>query len=373
MLTVSAFPQSALPPDSVITRFLYQLQFSTQQQQPELLNRSVNLDKLLEISFTELPASDKQEQNFISETRVSFDLGSEVINALGSNGHYTAMDYNVVNDTIIALYRIVGSGLNYHDYLITYDDGNGFEIFDVYVYATGEYLSETFRRRIEQLMMENPAYIERLKALRGSAFERELRYIEDIQKLPLLKQAVASRQYNLAHQIYDEMEVRAKQVKSFQLLHISAFSQVSDSLAGRYIQYYNTTYPDDPSLNLMFIHNYFRRGKYIEALASIDKLMASIGEDGYLEFLKSNIYQVIEDEANFLKHARLAIEYEPWLSEPYQALIDYMLLRGNFSEVVALMQALKKNTGIVYREAEMRENDLFKEFLESPEYARMKK
>ena len=151
-------------------------------------------------------------------------------------------------------------------------------------------------------------------------------------------------------------------------MNILAVSQFSDSLAERYTRYYNSLYPNDLSLNLRLINPYFTRGKFDEAISCIDRLMKNFGEDGYLEYLKSNIYQTMQNESAFLEHARRAIEYEPWLMEPYRSLIDHLLLQKQYREVISLMDALKKNTGIVYKESDMQKDDSFREFLASPEY-----
>ncbi len=356
-----------IPPDSLIEEVVYTIQNSIDAQNPDPINELFDYDLFKERIFAGLDVDESKQEEFMTGMKKGFDWGQELVNAIKLEGHYTAKSYTSGSDTISAFYRMVsGGGINYHEYEIYYD--GEFHIFDVYVFLTGQYISEAMRQVVEPLMLQDDSFMGRLSDLGSKLFGDKKKYMNDLKQFPLIKKALAEKDYQKVHDLYKDLGEKARAMKSMQLQHLLALQHIDTALMTEYIDIYKKDFPDDVSIDLIMIDYYFTLGEYDKALESVENLEYWAEDDGYLQYLKSNIYSVKGDAENFAKFGNLSIEWEPWLSEPYFTMIEYQLKQKNFTEVINLMKKLRYHCSLEYSEESMSGFELFSDFLKSKEY-----
>ena len=360
--------------DSVLNNFMYQIEYAIEDHEADVFNSFVNFDKFSKRIFTNfnLEANEEFISGFQKGFQSRFKIGQELVNNMSEIGHFTLLSYAIVGDTVFGFYRYVGAdGLNYHEYVI--EKNEKYEIVDVYLFSTGEYLSETMSRLVEPLLLKDDSFLSQLSDVSSKMFGEKKRYIEDVQKLPLIRKSIANGEFENAYEMYNSLDEKVRLEKACQLISLHIVGNLNDSLLLKHLQIYKETFPDDPSLDLMLIDYYFLQKKYTEALDCVTSFEKISTSDGYLQYLKSVIYYEISDTVKFLQYSKLAIEYEPWLTEPYYTLITFNLEKKDFPEVVDLMKSFEKNAGMIYTEESMKSDDLFNEFLKSLEYLDWKK
>lgn len=361
--------RAEIPADSLIEKFLYSIQYGLAAGDAEALNQHIKMDKLLDKSLHGLAVTKKMEQELKSEFNKQFNFGAEIIQGMGEDGHYMAMNYDTSSDTIRALFRLAGMniGVNYHQFDIIYD--RDFEIIDVYIYLSGEYLSDTFRILIEPMLLNTDSFTDYLKSMGEQIFGEKRRYINELPKLAEMKQARIAGDFQKAHEIYLSMASSVQKMKAVQLLHIICISNISNDLMVEYVEKFRDSYPDDPSLDLLLIDYFLVKQDYKSSLAALHRLSQNVGEDdGYLHYMMGNIYYAQKEFGLCEQYQKMAIELEPWLAEPHYQLIELYLENRNFSGVVAMMVSLEENAGMAFSDDAMQANELFSEFLKSDAY-----
>ncbi len=361
----------ASPSDSLISSFLYQIQGSLMSGNPDLLNQSMDMKRLIDKTFSGLPAPPEIELSFTAEIADNFNLGKEITTAMGEEGHYMARQFMVSGDTIFALFRFYmqNGGLNYHEYEIFYDDDGKFRIGDAYVMSTGEYLSETFRFLLEPALLTHQSIMDDLSKIAAIIKGDRQEYMQDMEKVQLIRNEFQKGNYQKAHEIYIGMGDEARMKKAVQLMNIKTVTQLSDSLTIKYTDIYQESFPGDPSLQLMMIDNYFLKKQYDRAINAINGLMVLVGQDdGHLENMKAQIHLVAGNSEKFVEHARAAIQLEPWLPDPYFSLIQFHIAVKDYDIVVELMKLLEKEASITFSEENLKANDTFKGLLSSEAY-----
>jgi len=366
-----AYPQTSEKEDSLILDFIYQIQNSLNENHPEFLDNHINLTLMADRIFIDLTVNDEFKKGFLSGIGNSLKLGQQITTALGEEGHYTALSYSVNGDTLTAFYRLVGvNGLNYHEYLILRT--GKFEIVDMYTFINGQYISEALRQMVEPLILQDDTLLGQLGDLSSRLFGDKRKYLQDIKRIEQIKNQQASGHYDKANQIYESLSENIKHQKVIQLLNIASVYHLDPELLYKYIDIYRNDFPDDVSVDLLMIDYFILQKDYENAIQSIRNFEMISDTDGYLQYLKSNIYYEMGNEALFIKFAEKCIETEPWLTEPYYSLMDYYLPRKEFGKVIQLMEGIKENAGIIFEEQTIKEIDIFKGLLNSPEYKKWK-
>lgn len=113
---------------------------------------ALDTDAMMDQVCEGLDVSAAQRQAFVDEVGRSRWLAA-CLDRLGESGHIKLLKVRDENGHARALYRRVGNdGLNYHDAVLDTDDRGRVVIVDLYVFAGGEMMSQTLRRRlVEQL------------------------------------------------------------------------------------------------------------------------------------------------------------------------------------------------------------------------------
>jgi hypothetical protein len=136
------------------------------------------------------------------------------------------------NKTQHLIFRMYDQGrLNYHD-LELIRTGNKIKIADVYVYTTGEKLSETLRLINEQMTEISDK----------NSFSKD-RYLGDI---PKMKNLAMEGKYEEAYELYKKIPKEVQRIKVMQIIHLVITSGLDSAAYNNALEEYNNYYPNDP-------------------------------------------------------------------------------------------------------------------------------
>ena len=132
--------------------FVKHFERAVNRRDSRAINDALEMDAMMDLVCEGLDVSPAQRQAFadgIGRSRWS----AAYLDRLGETGHIKLLKVRDENGRPRALYRLVGDdGLNYHDAVLDTDDRGRDVIVDLYVFADGEMMSQTLRRRlVEQL------------------------------------------------------------------------------------------------------------------------------------------------------------------------------------------------------------------------------
>ncbi len=265
---------------------------------------------------------------------------------------------------IRAMFRMLSSeGLfNYHELLLVKNQEGGVEVTDLYVFASGETMSQTLRRgALAVIAAKNSSAVTRL--LKG-----EQDFLQHFETINAMNQANREGKFQQALDLYAKLPAKLQDEKSTLLIRVNAARQVDDKLYRAALDDFAKAFPRDPACDLMLIDAYAMREEFDKCLATIDRLDKRVGGDPYLDSIRGNmaLSQGKTEEAKPLFKA--AIAGAPMLPQPYFELASISLDEKDFAETARLMTILEKELDIQFPD-DLSQIELFQTFSQSPEYA----
>lgn len=263
----------------------------------------------------------------------AFSLGNEVIKAINTGSEYTFLRAYSKEGKYYLLFRLFGDqGLNYHRHLIKYINGEP-KIIDTYVYITGEYLSQTIKVIYNvSLNSLNP-----LKRLLNNS------ELEDINTMVVIKRSLEQGEYQKVVDLYESLSKKSKNKKIFNLFVLTAAQYLSDDKYSKYINHYESQFPNDVSLYLISIDGFILKEQYDKALLSIDKLDAAIGKDDFLNYMRGNIYYLKKDYKYAIqKFNSITLDY-PLFLDAYDSLLTVYVDSKDYDSAVMVLDIMINN------------------------------
>lgn len=163
------------------------------------------------------------------------------------------------------------SGVNYYDFTLRNDSGQ-VKIGDFYIYVSGEHISTMIERIVE---MGLPGTVD-------SPGSPDIAALEDAQKLQLIEELTARGEFEEAYRQSELLPEKFRTDKSVRLMKISIAQQLDDNRYNEALEEFKSSYPDDPSLNLILVDAYLMDEQLDKAMECIDKLDKDV-KDPYLE------------------------------------------------------------------------------------------
>jgi tetratricopeptide (TPR) repeat protein len=329
--------------------------------EPTLLDRSFNLDAVVDAAANGLGASDEMMAGFRRGAREAPGIGAQVAKAIAAGGRYAFLRVRALGGRPSVLFRLItDQGVNYHEYVLERSQAGGVKVVDVYVYATGELMSQTLRRTVKQAV----AFEEHGLSRRLAAWEGDL--AKGLQDVPRMQELFGAGRYAEALAMYRALPRTLQQDKSYMILLVLCAGQVSEEEYKDAVAEFRKLFPDDPALALISVDGLVMRGEYAEALAAVDRLDRIVGGDPYLDVVRSDICLGMGVPEKASAFARRAIRREPLLEEAHWAVVSVELERGDFAGVARALTEMEENLG--FRVEGLEEDEAFAEFVSSQEY-----
>ncbi len=251
------------------------------------------------------------------------------------------------------IFRLYGdNSINYHDFLIEKIKGE-YKITDIYIYLTGEYLSETFKilyltSSKDHLTPSETADLPDLDT-------------EDLTKVITAKSLVDRGEYEAAKEMISGLNGEIRSEKLFRLVELIIKSYMNDEEYLELMESYKNSFPDDPSIYLISFDYLLQREEYEAALTAIDNLDRKLGGDSFLNLKRANIYHT---EGNLRKADELMDMFLTDYSEYFAGwnfLVKIQIERGQFAEAVLTMERLLEFPNMIKK-------DMVQVIEEEPDY-----
>jgi tetratricopeptide (TPR) repeat protein len=332
------------------------------------LNALVDWDTLFKTMATGWDIPDKVHQGMLRGLRAGLDgeLGftGQLIRNSKIGGSYRFLRTRESHGRQVILIRMIqpNGGVAYFELVPRRLPDGRVRAADIYVYATGEFLSETFRQGMLPMIAEQSrTFIDKL--LTG-----EKDYIHDF---PNLERAAALLNQGKAQEalaIYKEMRPETRKQKLALLGRLRAAQAVDFQEYAAVLADFEKFHPDDPCLELILIDALALRKDFPGAIRAVDQLEKSVGGDPYLDVLRSGLRRTQGDLEGSRQFARKAVEREPSLLQGYWALVDGSLKSGKHEETLEYLKEIDRNFIMTFNN--MNELPDYAGFVKSPSYAK---
>jgi hypothetical protein len=294
-------------------------------------------------------------------------LGDTIYAAIKGGGSYQPIMLHVVENRPAVLFRLITAdgGLNYHDVILAGTSSTGPKIVDIFLYAAGEYYTESMARMLTG---------------RGSRFAS--RFVDLLQGKSSVKpspvsaaldsmRACAERgEHERALRLYTMQPESVRHDKLVLIERAQIAIEIESPHADAAVRDMRRLFPNDNGVNLQLIDYYFIRGAYDSTISAIDRLDKAVDGDPYLAFLRANIYRVKEDTANMKLWAMRAVQGDPSLHYPYWILLDLSLLRKDYTSTAKYLRSLEKYARYNIDELMIDEDPAYAGFVASDEFAK---
>ncbi|MBC8756822.1 hypothetical protein H2O64_19265 [Kordia sp. YSTF-M3] len=280
--------------DATVIVFGEQLQDSFYEKETTFFINNFDKDgftKKVVLSLEETNKSQKIKK-FNSSFKDGFFKGFEafplkIIESMEKDNSYDIVNYyyNDSEQKYHLLFRMFSDeeGLNYHDYQLNYVNEK-FLIEDLYIYSTGEYLSETLRQLY--LMAIPKQYIDDIDIKRNR--------IANILFILQYKKLLEKQEYKKAFDLLNNLEGDIKNQKIYYTLKIQVASEINDVYYMEAIDELLKKFPDDPSTQLMAVDYHVMLKDYNATMGALNALQEAT-EDDFIEYVKGNMAWEFED------------------------------------------------------------------------------
>jgi hypothetical protein len=334
---------------------------SMAEDQGAWVDRNFDVDALMARVMRDAPGDAAFKKGFEKGLRSKFNIGALTGKAVTESGSYKFLRVRTANGRKSALFRVLIDGsFNYHEYLLEVSPQGAVRPVDIYIYLSGEYLSQAFRRMYLGVVAGQPGLV-------GKLVGKENDYAKSIQQVasmgPLIKQGKAEQALNVYHGLPDSL----KSEKSVLILRLQAGSEVSPKESMDALEAMRKAYPGDPSIPALSLDPLFLAKKYDEVIAAVDEVDQAVGGDPFLQSFRSTVYLEKGDSDKARAAAKKAVEQEKTLDMGYWAMVNVTIRTKNFKETVEWLHSIEKNLGVEL--GDLTDADLYAEFVKSTEYA----
>lgn len=286
------------------SKFGRELQLSIEQRDELFFDQALDKQELLKrAGYIKRKNGDAISAQFGN----SMNLGTTIIKSLSRKGTYQLVRHYEKDNVQHLIFRMYEEGrLNYHDLELIHAD-NKVKIADVYVYTTGENLSETLRLINEQMT----------EITGENSFSKD-RYLDDI---PAMKKLVVEGKYEEANNIYNKIPAEIQRIKVMQIVHLLIASGLDSAVYNNALEEYKRYYPNDPASHLMSMDGYFMNKEYAKGLNAVNELDKMINKDPLLDYYRYLFYNVMEDDAKSKECLLRLVKNMPDFQEGYIELI----------------------------------------------------
>ena len=268
---------------------------------------------------------------------------------------------------MVARFRMTGdSGLNYHDLHLVSDGRGSFRIPDLYVYLTGEPITQTMRRMLLPAVVNENRNI----FLRKLGWEND--YVRSFPQVQRMLLDVRRGRFKAALEGYGKLPAKVKQMKPLLVMRLAAINQLmlnDIAYEQKYIQAvdeYRRLYPRDAGLEMLMLDYLFVQKKWPMLAQTLDRLDRKLGGDPYLDHFRGNALVMQDRKQEARAKFRSVIKADPSLSDPYYPLLELELTDKAYAKVTQLLIDFHRDAGMTY--ADLKTQPLFAGYVKSDQY-----
>ncbi len=264
----------------------------------------------------------------------------------------------------VVLFRMIlpeSGGINYYEFVpVRMADGQVRSV-DMYIYASGEFLSETLRRTLlPMLSQQSRGFIDEL--LSG-----EKDFVKDYPELIRATQLMNQEKFAEALAILKKMRPETIKQKMVLLARLRAAQSVDDKEYAAVLEDFRINYANDPCLELISIDSYVLKKDYAGAVKAVNRLDRSVGGDPYLNVVRAQLTEPGGNLVDARRFAERAVEQEPTLAAGHLALLSYAVLAEKYEDVLARLKEIDQKVHLKFND--LSKVPFYAGFVASPQYA----
>lgn len=253
------------------------------------------------------------------------EFPKKLINLVEMGSFYDFINYRYDEETksYHMLFRLfqMDEGINYHDYKVSIvNDELMFD--DMYIYLSGEYISDTFTRIFQYTAPE-------------SALNNTSDYKKYSKALIDIRAGNIENAYNLLNAITGEL---AKE-KFIHINKIQLAARLDDATYMEAIESLRNTFPNDPTIYLTLVDYHIMKEEYDVAFDLVDNLQVESSDD-FLNYLKGNIAYARGDSESALTYFNYMMENYPDFYQPYVSNVTVYTELQKFDDAVSMLDKL---------------------------------
>ena len=331
----------------------------------DAFNQNFDTEAFLDLIFKDLDV--ELEDAYISGVKAgirdaSSSLAEKILAEIDNGAYYNFINfhYNIIEKAYYFRFRIYSdeTGVNYHDYKVC-TDGEKVKINDVYVFLSGEHMSETLHRLLKVSVPE----------LQGETNARDMAIFQIVKAKRILEQGNAKR----AFKIVDAIEGPMANEKFFLLIKAIMASAYDETIYKNILEDFAKLYPDDPTLYLKMIDYYFLKENYKMVHVYLDKLIFETGDD-FLNLMKAHAYLLQENFVKAETHYNYIKVNYPTNFSAYLGEMISLSYQNRFEDTLSIAQYLvdegydKEELTLFFEEKEPDGSNQLEAFVESEIY-----
>jgi tetratricopeptide (TPR) repeat protein len=282
-------------------------------------------DKVIEID-SEIIKTSEDEKDFDKGLLNGFlEFPNKIITSINNGAFYDFINYRYDEETqsYHMLFRFfhMDEGINYHDYKVSIKD-NEFMFDDMYIYLSGEYISDTFTR-IFQYTSPNSTKDN------SSDFKKYSKALVDV------RVGNFENAYNLLNALTTDLANE----KFIHINKIQIASKLDETIYMEAIESLKNTFQNDPTIYLTLIDYYIMKEEYDVAFDLVDNLQVETSDD-FLNYIKGNVAYARADYEGALNYFNYMIENYPDFYQPYVSNVSVYTQQQQFDEALLVLDKL---------------------------------
>jgi len=344
--------------------FVEELSKTMTAREPAFFQDHLNLEELVARALRGIPIDPEMSAGLLKGISEEGNLPNAIVRALGDKGSYLPLWVRTAKGRTRAMMRLVTSegALNYHELLLVKDASGRIEATDIYVFVSGEMMSQTLRRgALNIIASQKQSIVSRL-------LEGDQNYLKHIDTIAALHRATLSGNYQQVLDLYAKLPAKIQADKSLSIARIQASLHVDEKLYLAALDDFTKQFPHDPSGDLMLIDATFLRKDFDKCLAAVESLNKRLGGDPYLNTFRASVALVQGKTDEAKKYFEAVVAGAPGVVQPYFALVEISMTEKDFAETARLMTYLEKEGGIRFPD-DLSDTPVFAEFSKSKEFA----
>lgn len=260
------------------------------------------------------------------------NLGTRIGESLGSDGTFELLRKYKADNRQHLLFRLYSeAGVNYYDFDLTKTNGK-VGVTDIFVYLSGENISQTVRELMTQL-----AYVNKKEGNPSGGDKRRS------EKMTRVRQLLETGKYKEAIDLVDDLPDSWKKIRVFMAAKLVAASRYDSDIFEKTLAEYQMYFPKDNRMELLLYDGYILQKKYNEALAGINRLDAQLGTDPVLDLLRGSLYYQQGNSDSAIWYLERLVERRPDFGDGYAQLIQVYMLNGKREKAIALFKDARAN------------------------------
>lgn len=251
-----------------------------------------------------------------------------------------------------------------HEYVILYTqlkNDKKLTIVDMLFLSNGKKLSVSLGAASQLLLRPSKSVLKKLFGTKE--VDKEL--LESFKELSRLRRSNKNKE---AYHLIESFPDNIKNQRVIIDLSVQLAQLINDDEYRKQLSRLDKFYGTEETTTFILIDHYYYTGEYSKAISAINRIINLYGEDGALYNLLANTYHYAKDNTQAENYSRKAISTEPSFEDPYWTLVTIQLSELKHRDVVRTLDTIEQKFGYKFAAENFQGNDVYKDFIKSPEF-----